>query len=96
MSHFDAFIKVNNIRMKEGESIAVFSNCYLGLLPVGSDQNADYLVHDFVRKLPAEVLAIRMYNNHKSFDEIALECNQVWKVALAHNNKRPRTQVNLV
>ena len=40
--------------------------------------------------------AIQMYNNRKSFDKIVKECDQVWRFGLAHGNKRPRTQVNLV
>ena len=41
--------------------------------------------------------SIQMYNNHKSFDEIVKECDQVWRVALACSNKcPPRTQVNFV
>ena len=40
--------------------------------------------------------AIGMYNNHKSLDEIVEECDQVWRIVLAHSNKCPRTQVNLV
>ena len=38
--------------------------------------------------------AILMYC--KSFDEIVEECDQVWRVAMASSNKRPRTQVNLL
>ena len=57
------------------------------------------MVHDFVCNLSAKLqtsYAIRMYNNQKSFDEIAEECGQVWKLALARGSKRPRTQVNFV
>ena len=46
------------------------------------------MVHDFVRKLVAEVQtlqAIQMYNNHKSFDEIAEECDQVWSTTCNFN-----------
>ena len=57
------------------------------------------MVHNLVRKLPFEEQsshAILMYNNRKSFDKIVKECDQVWRFGLAHGNKLPRTQVNLV
>ena len=46
MSPFDSFGEISNIRMKEGESIAAFSNLYLGLLPADFDPEHYHMVHD--------------------------------------------------
>ena len=97
VSLFDSFTELTNIRMREGESIAAFSNWYQGWLPSDYDPNNNFLKHHFICKLPTEVQmpwAVRVYKKKASFHEIFKACNKVHKLMLTHSSKRSRTQVN--
>ena len=69
------------------------------MLLADSDLDNDVVKHIFIMKLLREVRKQqirKLYEQQKSFDEIAEECHEVYNWLLSHGNKRSRTQVNAV
>ena len=84
-----------NSRMCKGETISAFANQYQGLLLADSDLDHDVLKHLFINKLPREVRTQqirKLYEQQKSFDEIAEECHEVydWLLSRATSATGPR------
>ena len=55
MSKYGAYTELMNIRMREGETIAVFANRYQGLIPASMDPDNELVKYHFINKLPNEV-----------------------------------------
>ena len=84
-----------NIRMREGERVSMFANRFQGLLPADSNLEHNVVKHIFINKLPREVRTQqirKLYEQQKSFDEIAEECHEVydWLLSRATSATGPR------
>ena len=95
VSRYDTITEMMNIRMHKGKTISAFANRYQGLLLTNSDLDHDVVKHLFINKLPREVRTQqirKLYEQQKSFDEIAEECHEVydWLLSRATSATGPR------
>ena len=89
----DTIDKLSSIKMREIESVAVFLNCFLSLLPQNAHMDCQFVHHNLISKLMARIQenqALLMFNDKRKMQEIVSVCDKAWKSFFATTSKNAR------
>ena len=95
---YDTLVEMFHVRMREGETLAAFTNRFRGMLPTSIEADNKLAKFWFLNKLPREPRtreAVQLFEGGGTFKDLMKECHAAYQQALSdRSNKRSRAQVD--